>query len=149
MCTVLLPPGVNPIAANKYIISYQTSVRNYHYTLHNNTEERWSHNMTQFRQEFSSLFFQSLIWLFFFRMTHSLNASVRKSTCVHQISLRIIVILSTRNVRLRISSDFFHSGKSSIVSFTFLISLCLLMVFPISRNECVIVWLLSPEIWSL
>jgi len=23
MCTVLLPPGVNPIAVNKYIISYQ------------------------------------------------------------------------------------------------------------------------------
>jgi hypothetical protein len=23
MCTVLLPPGVNPIGVNKYIISYQ------------------------------------------------------------------------------------------------------------------------------
>ena len=30
MCTVLLPPGDNPIAANKYIISYQVhyGVRN-------------------------------------------------------------------------------------------------------------------------
>jgi len=23
MCTVLMPPGVNPIAVNKYIVSYQ------------------------------------------------------------------------------------------------------------------------------
>jgi len=26
MCTVLLPPGVNPIAVNKYIISYITRI---------------------------------------------------------------------------------------------------------------------------
>jgi len=26
MCTVLLPPGVNPIAINKYIISYQLAL---------------------------------------------------------------------------------------------------------------------------
>jgi len=26
MCTVLLPPGVNPIAVNKYIISYRTVI---------------------------------------------------------------------------------------------------------------------------
>jgi hypothetical protein len=28
MCTVLLPPGVNPIAVNKYIISYRIIVTN-------------------------------------------------------------------------------------------------------------------------
>ena len=28
MCTVLLPPGDNPIAVNKYIISYQREKRN-------------------------------------------------------------------------------------------------------------------------
>jgi hypothetical protein len=28
MCTVLLPPGVNPIAVNKYIISYIVSYIN-------------------------------------------------------------------------------------------------------------------------
>jgi hypothetical protein len=27
MCTVLLPPGVNPIAVNKYIISYHIIAR--------------------------------------------------------------------------------------------------------------------------
>jgi len=26
MCTVLLPPGVNPIAVNKYVISYPSYV---------------------------------------------------------------------------------------------------------------------------
>jgi len=28
MCIVLLPPGINPIAVNKYIISYQTILNN-------------------------------------------------------------------------------------------------------------------------
>jgi len=28
MCTVLLPPGVNPIAVNKYIIMYHRKVKN-------------------------------------------------------------------------------------------------------------------------
>jgi len=28
MCIVLLPPGVNPIAGNKYIILYQMNTRN-------------------------------------------------------------------------------------------------------------------------
>ena len=28
MCTVLLPPGVNPIAVNKYIISYISNAMN-------------------------------------------------------------------------------------------------------------------------
>jgi len=28
MCTVLLPPGGNPIAVNKYIISYETLTSN-------------------------------------------------------------------------------------------------------------------------
>jgi len=32
MCTVLLPPGVNPIAVNKYIISYHiTSEAQYYF----------------------------------------------------------------------------------------------------------------------
>ena len=25
MCTVLLPPGINPIAVNKYVVSYQVN----------------------------------------------------------------------------------------------------------------------------
>ena len=29
MCTVLLPPGDNPIAVNKYIISYNKSILGY------------------------------------------------------------------------------------------------------------------------
>jgi hypothetical protein len=29
MCTVLLPAGDNPIAGNKYIISYQTHIMTY------------------------------------------------------------------------------------------------------------------------
>jgi len=30
MCTVLLPPGDNPIAVNKYIISYQKFFRRFY-----------------------------------------------------------------------------------------------------------------------
>jgi hypothetical protein len=35
MCTVLLPPGVNPIAVNEYIISYMSYI-SYHiiYNIH-------------------------------------------------------------------------------------------------------------------
>ena len=32
ICTVLLPPGVNPVAVNKYILSYITSLPS-HFTL--------------------------------------------------------------------------------------------------------------------
>jgi hypothetical protein len=42
MCTVLLPPGVNPIAVNKYIISYHmTSYHNINLTEYNASVGAW------------------------------------------------------------------------------------------------------------
>jgi len=60
MCTVLLPPGVNPIAVNKYIIPYHIITYHiisyhivsyhimYHTTVSNQqrTQDRSSHNVT-------------------------------------------------------------------------------------------------------
>ena len=77
----------------------ETSVKNYHYTLSDNPEDRRSHNMTQFCRELSSVFFCSHPFHYFFPITHSLGVSVRKSTCVHLFSLRTDLILSTHNIR--------------------------------------------------
>jgi hypothetical protein len=83
MCTVLLPPGVNPIAVNKYIISYQNV---------NGT------NVTEWAWHIEIL---SNDWIFCWQIFRSYYHRVR---CLYSTNVLDVLIQGCTNIRCQVTA---------------------------------------------